>query len=74
MATIRAKPQDSWDAERVDAVDERMRFGVWTGLAAHRPLGNINRARKEPYEHSAKFRERFKRLPHSRTRRLLSGR
>ncbi len=39
VATIIVRPQDSWDAERVDAVNERMRFAVWTGFAAHRPLG-----------------------------------
>lgn len=63
VGLIRVDPQDSWDAARVDAVDEKMRFGVWTGLAAHQPLGNINRARKEPYLHSAKFRERFNACP-----------
>ena len=63
VATIRAKPQDSWDAGRVDAVDERMRFSIWTGLAAHQPLGNINRARKAPYRHSADFRQRFNGCP-----------
>lgn len=60
---ITARPQDSWDAQRVGAVDERMRFSVWTGLAAHRPLGNINRARRAPYRHSAEFRARFNRCP-----------
>ncbi|MET0426927.1 MAG: catalase family protein [Microvirga sp.] len=63
VATITARPQDSWDAARVDAVNEHMRFAVWTGLAAHRPLGNINRARNAPYRHSAKFRERFNGCP-----------
>ena len=63
VATIRVEPQDSWDAGRVDAVDEHMRFSVWTGLAAHRPLGNINRARNAPYRHSAEFRERFNGCP-----------
>ena len=63
VATIRVKSQDSWDAALVDAVNERMRFGVWTGLAAHRPLGNINRARNEPYRHSSEFRERFNGCP-----------
>ena len=63
VATIRAKPQDSWNEARVDAVNEEMRFSVWTGLAAHQPLGNINRARKAPYEHSARFRERFNGCP-----------
>ena len=63
VATIRVQPQDSWAGSRVEAVNEKMRFGVWTGLAAHQPLGNINRARKAPYEHSAKFRERFNGCP-----------
>jgi hypothetical protein len=63
VATIRAPRQDSWAAERVRRVDEEMRFSVWLGLEAHRPLGNINRARKAPYEHSAAFRERFNGCP-----------
>ena len=63
VAVIRVKPQDSWDEGRVEAVNEKMRFGVWTGLAAHRPLGNINRARNAPYRHSADFRQRFNGCP-----------
>ncbi len=63
VATLMAEPQDSWDADRVRAVDEEMRFSVWTGLAAHRPLGNINRARRTAYQHSADFRARFNRCP-----------
>jgi len=63
VAVLRADPQDSWDETLVSAVDERMRFSVWVGLEAHRPLGNINRARKAPYEHSAAFRSRFNGCP-----------
>jgi hypothetical protein len=63
VGTIRAAPQDSWDAERVQAVNEEMRFSIWTGLAAHRPLGNINRARRETYRHSAAFRARANGCP-----------
>ncbi|MET3415101.1 hypothetical protein ABIC30_006303 [Methylobacterium sp. 1030] len=63
VGVVRVQPQDSWDPARVQAVDEEMRFSVWTGLAAHRPLGNINRARNAPYRHSAGFRERFNRCP-----------
>jgi len=63
VATVTVPPQDSWDPDRVAAVDEGMRFGVWTGLAAHRPLGNINRARNAPYRHSAAFRQRFNGCP-----------
>ena len=63
VATITAEPQDSWQNDRVQAVNEEMRFSIWTGLAAHQPLGNINRARRETYRHSAEFRERFNRCP-----------
>ncbi|MET0741946.1 MAG: catalase, partial [Microvirga sp.] len=55
--------QDSWDPERVRTVDEEMRFSIWTGLAAHQPLGDINRARRETYQHSAEFRARFNGCP-----------
>jgi hypothetical protein len=63
VATLSAQPQDSWDEDQVRMVDEQMRFSIWTGLAAHRPLGNINPARKATYEHSARFREEFNRCP-----------
>jgi catalase len=63
VATITAAPQDSWSDAQVQMVNEEMRFSIWTGLAAHQPLGNINRARKAPYEHSSKFREGFNRCP-----------
>ena len=63
VATITVSRQDSWDPARVQAVDEEMHFMIWTGLEAHRPLGNINRARRETYIHSTQFRERFNRCP-----------
>ncbi|WP_338012507.1 hypothetical protein [Rhizobium sp. Root708] len=63
VATLRAEPQNSWDPEQVQRVDEEMRFSIWTGIEAHRPLGNINRARKATYEHSAAFREQFNGCP-----------
>ncbi|WP_308814607.1 catalase family protein [Sphingomonas sp. GV3] len=64
VATVRARAQDSWDPALVETVNERMRFSVWTGLAAHRPLGNINRARRDTYRHSADFRARFNGCPY----------
>ncbi len=63
VATVTVPPQDSWSGDRVQAVDEQMRFNIWTGLAAHQPLGNINRARREPYRHSSAFRSRFNGCP-----------
>ena len=63
VATVTAEPQDSWDPTSVQRVDEAMRFSVWTGLNAHRPLGDINRARKDPYIHSSNYRAQFNHCP-----------
>lgn len=63
VATLTATPQDSWDAAQVKAVEDGMRFSVWTGLAAHQPLGAVNRARRDTYRHSAEFRERYNGCP-----------
>jgi hypothetical protein len=64
VGIVRAAAQDAWDAERVREIDEGTRFSIWTGLAAHRPLGNINRARNAPYRHSADFRARVNGCPY----------
>lgn len=63
VATLALAPQDSWDDARVQAVDKAMRFSVWTGLAAHQPLGSVNRARRDTYRHSAQFRARANGCP-----------
>ena len=64
VGTLTARAQDSWDADRVRRIDEETRFSVWTGLAAHRPLGNVNRARNATYRHSADFRARVNGCPY----------
>jgi len=64
VATIRARAQDSWDTARVQVVNEETRFSVWTGIAAHRPLGNVNRGRKDTYRHSADYRARVNGCPY----------
>ena len=56
VGTVRAVAQDSWDASRLQRINEQTCFSIWTGIAAHRPLGNVNCARKETYRHSADFR------------------
>ncbi|RAI58901.1 catalase family protein [Roseicella frigidaeris] len=56
VARITVPPQPAWDAARSRAVDLGMAFSPWHGLAAHRPLGAINRARRPAYEMSAGFR------------------
>lgn len=63
VATLRTQPQDSWDESLVAEVDDKMRFSVWTGLAAHQPLGEINRARRDTYRHSAQSRASANRCP-----------
>lgn len=56
VATLSVPAQDAWSEKNKAAVDEGLAFGPWHGLAAHRPLGGVNRARKETYVSSAKFR------------------
>ena len=57
MATIEISSQDSYTDAMVTAVDKGSSFSPRNGLlAAHRPLGAINRVRKVSYEASARFR------------------
>ena len=56
IGTITVRPQDSWHEDKIDAIDERLSFNPWHALAAHRPLGAVNRARKPAYAVSANFR------------------
>jgi len=56
IARIEVKPQVAWSKARSSAVDDGMSFSPWHGLAAHRPLGGMMRARKEVYEMARKFR------------------
>ncbi|WP_265501633.1 catalase family protein [Paracoccus beibuensis] len=63
VATVGAAAQPTWSRDRASAVDDGMRFGPWIGIEAHRPLGSVNRARRQTYRHSAQFRERFNGCP-----------
>jgi hypothetical protein len=56
VARITANAQDSWSDDKVRRVDDGMSFSPWHGLAAHRPLGSVMRARKNTYSASASFR------------------
>ena len=56
IARIKVKPQTAWSDARSSVVDDGMQFSPWHGLAAHRPLGGIMRARKQVYEAAKKFR------------------
>ncbi len=63
VATLVMEPQASWTHGASDLNDGFLAFNVWHGLAAHQPLGGINRARNEPYRKSAQFRSGFNRCP-----------
>ena len=63
VATLDVPPQPSWEHGGSDAVDDALSYSVWHGIAAHRPLGNVNRARKDTYAHSAEFRGQFNGCP-----------
>jgi catalase len=58
VARVEVAPQESWSEARAAAIDDRMSFSVWHALAAHRPLGGINRARRETYAMSKDLRAR----------------
>ena len=63
VGRITVAPQTGWSEARSKAVDDGMAFTVWRGLAAHRPLGSVNRARKRAYEMSAAFRAEHNGVP-----------
>ncbi|WP_315760316.1 catalase family protein [Sphingomonas sp. Y38-1Y] len=62
VALLEVAPQAGWGPD-AEAIDEALSFAPWHGLAAHRPLGNINRARKDPYKSSADRRRRANGCP-----------
>ncbi len=56
VARIEVPVQESWSDERSLTVDKGMAFNPWHCLAAHQPLGGVNRARKPVYAASSEFR------------------
>ncbi|HZK83005.1 MAG TPA: hypothetical protein VFC46_18115, partial [Humisphaera sp.] len=56
VARLVVKPQDAYSAARRVYCDDVLSFNPWHSLAAHRPLGNIMRARRSAYQISASFR------------------
>lgn len=63
VARLHVLAQTGWTPDNARLIDDHMRFSVWTGIQAHRPLGRINRARREPYRMSADYRAAFNRCP-----------
>lgn len=56
VATLTVEPQVAWENGLSQEREDLLSFSPWHGLAAHRPLGAVNRARKETYEFSAGYR------------------
>lgn len=56
VARITALPQESWSDAWRASVEDRGAFAPWTGLAAHRPLGSIMRARRPAYVAARDYR------------------
>ncbi len=63
VATLEMPPQIACENGVTNAADEALAFSPWHGLAAHRPLGGINRARRETYAKSAAYRGRVNGCP-----------
>ena len=63
VARITVAPQMSMGTDLAATIDEQTFFSPWHGIAAHRPLGSVNRARRQAYEMSAEFRSGFNRCP-----------
>ncbi len=63
VGRITVAPQMSLGTDLADEVDENSFFSPWHGLAAHRPLGSVNRSRRQAYEMSAEFRAKFNGCP-----------
>jgi hypothetical protein len=56
IARVSVQPQRAHSNARRVWVDEHLSFNPWHSLAAHRPLGNIMRARFKAYQASSHFR------------------
>lgn len=56
IARLTAVPQDSYSDARRVYVDEHLSFNPWHCLSAHRPLGNLMRARFKAYQASSFYR------------------
>ena len=70
VATLVVPPQLAWDTGVTEHLDDALSFSPWHGLAAHRPLGGVNRVRRGAYDFSADFRGRFNKCPMHEPREL----
>jgi hypothetical protein len=57
IAIVEFPPQSALSPERRTFWEDRMKLNPWDALAAHRPLGSLNRLRKTVYDMSSRKRE-----------------
>ncbi len=62
VATLAVPAQHTWSG-LAEQTEKSLAFSPWNGLAAHRPLGAINRARKRVMKVSRQFRSTFNGCP-----------
>lgn len=63
VAHLRVPPQTAWQGDASARREDGLAFAPWHALAAHRPLGSINRARRVVMAASRSFRSGFNRCP-----------
>lgn len=56
VARVTVPAQPGWEHGISEPQEQTVSFSPWHGLAAHQPIGGVNRARKPTYEMSAQFR------------------
>lgn len=56
VAIITVPPQAGWSEDRATKMDDGAFFSPWHGIADHRTLSNIIRARKPAYAASSQLR------------------
>jgi hypothetical protein len=57
-------PRQRFDSDEQLAFADVLRYNPWHSLAAHRPLGNSNRARRRMYAELAELRQRMNQVSH----------
>jgi hypothetical protein len=72
VASLIVPPQPAWSPE-AEEQERRLAFSPWNAVAEHRPLGGVNRARREVMASSREFRSTFNRCPISEPTSLQAG-
>ncbi|MGE8216343.1 MAG: catalase family protein [Stenotrophomonas maltophilia] len=62
VGRLAVQAQRSW-SEDAEAAEDALAFAPWHALAAHRPLGSLNRARRVVMAASRRFRSQFNGCP-----------